>query len=232
MTRSSSLTALWLALLPLPGAAQSAAADLAAGRSPPAIVSQDDWESTEPGQVDAPPPPPTSVTPPPPRVEPQAAAPSGQWVDTQQYGRIWIPYSDSYTYTPPSGHGEPYEYVYYPSYGWTWVVAPWIWGWGPWPVFGYYGPVHYGWYGHGWWRTPSRWHYAPAYRSGGYDHGGARGPYRAGYVGRIGAPPGYRSPGVAPRGFAAPGGRAPSQFGSGHPSGRPAPAGRASGRGR
>jgi hypothetical protein len=36
-----------------------------------------------------------------------------------------------------------------------------MWGYGPWPYFGVYGAVGFGWYGHGWWRTPTRWRYAP-----------------------------------------------------------------------
>jgi hypothetical protein len=52
------------------------------------------------------------------------AASSGQWVYTQQYGWVWIPYGDNYTDVPATGSGEPYEYVYYPAYGWCWVDAP------------------------------------------------------------------------------------------------------------
>ena len=89
-------------------------------------------------------------------------APPGQWVYTQQYGWVWMPYGDAYSYVPPDGEGEPYEYVYYPSYGWNWVVAPWIWGYGAWPHFGVYGPGRFGWYGHGWWRTPGRWNFRPS----------------------------------------------------------------------
>jgi hypothetical protein len=89
------------------------------------------------------------------------AAPAGQWVYTEQYGWIWMPYGDAYSYVPPDA-GEPYEYVYYPAYGWTWVVAPWIWGYGPWPYFGIYGAASFGWYGLGYWRTPWRWNYRPA----------------------------------------------------------------------
>ncbi|BDG07874.1 hypothetical protein [Anaeromyxobacter paludicola] len=87
--------------------------------------------------------------------------PPGQWTYTRQYGWVWLPYADEYTWVPPDGEGSPYSYVYYPSVGWTWVMAPWVWGIGPWPYF-VYGPVHYGWYGRGWWRDPGRWHYRPA----------------------------------------------------------------------
>lgn len=125
-----------------------------------------------------------------PSAVPQAAPPSqtppGQWVYTNQYGWIWMPYSDAYTYSPPDGDGEPYMYVYYPAYGWSWVVAPWVWGWGPWPFFGVAGPWHFGWYGHGWWRSPWRWHYA----GGGYGFrpyatgfGVRGGPHTGGFVG-------------------------------------------------
>jgi hypothetical protein len=40
----------------------------------------------------------------------------------------------------------PQEYVYAPLYGWTWLNAPWIWGWGPELYFGVGGFGHFGWY--------------------------------------------------------------------------------------
>ncbi len=97
-----------------------------------------------------------------------ASAPPGQWVYTQQYGWVWMPYADAYTYAPPDGYGEPYMYVFYPTHGWTWVVAPWVWGWGPWPYFGPWGSFRFAWYGHGWWRYPSRWQYRPGLVRGGF----------------------------------------------------------------
>jgi hypothetical protein len=111
-----------------------------------------------PPSADAAPAPPAPAEPPP------ADTPPGQWVYTGQYGWIWMPYSDVYTYVPPGGWGEPYAYVYGPAFGWTWVAAPWVWGFGPWPFFGVVGPVHFGWWGHGWWRSPWRWHFVPAPR--------------------------------------------------------------------
>ena len=142
-------------------------------------------------------PPSPGETPPPPQpqAQPQQAAPvtPGQWVYTAQYGWIWMPYSDSYTSVPTNGWGEPYAYVYYPAYAaWTWVAAPWIWGFGPWPVFGVWGPARYGWYAHGWWRSPGSWHYAPAHAW--YPGGGWRAPYPA--PGRGGA--GWSAPHFAP----------------------------------
>jgi hypothetical protein len=145
-----------------------------------------------------PPPAPESATPPPPpaqQAQPRAAAPAGQWVYTQQYGWVWMPYGDAYTYAPSDGYGQPYQYVYYPTFGWTWVVAPWVWGWGPWPYFGFYGPGYFAWYRWGWWRYPYWYHYSPAFR----------GPY-----------PTFRGPGVPVRPRPAP---APGMRG-----GAPAPA--------
>lgn len=67
----------------------------------------------------------------------------GQWVYTQQYGWIWMPYSDDYIYTPDeSTGGSPYAYVYYPTYGWTWLEAPWVWGLGADPFFSHSGFHH------------------------------------------------------------------------------------------
>ena len=66
-----------------------------------------------------------------------APAPTGQWVYTQQYGWVWMPYGAQYTYEPTSEGSYPYTYVYYPAWAaWTWVAAPWVWGWGPVPWFG------------------------------------------------------------------------------------------------
>ena len=118
----------------VPGVARSAGAD-----SPEEFQAQE-TPSSPFDSAEAPPPP--SAKPPASPAQQQAAeaqtASSGQWVHTQQYGWVWMPYGDAYSYVPPEGEGQPYEYVYYPSHGWTWVVAPWIWGFGPWPYFGVY----------------------------------------------------------------------------------------------
>src|SRR6266851_3881544 len=96
---------------------------------------------------------------------------TGQWVFTNQYGWVWLPYGALYTYEPTVEGAYPYSYIYYPTYGWTWVVSPWVWGWGPSPYFGYWGPRYFGWYhGPGWhrpgwgfyafrggWFPPRRW---------------------------------------------------------------------------
>jgi len=150
------------------------------------------WEGGTATQAEPPeyqvPPAPPAETPPAPeaQAQPAAPAPPGQWVYTQQYGWIWMPYSDAYTRVPANGYGEPYAYVYYPAYGWEWLAAPWVWGIGPWPVFGVFGPARFAWYGHGWWRSPQRWHYALA--RGGYAGSGFRpAPYRPAPTYRAGA---------------------------------------------
>jgi hypothetical protein len=162
-------------------------------------------------QYETPPAPPPQAEAPagPPPAQAQAAPPAGQWIYTQQYGWIWMPYSDSYTYSPANGYGEPYAYVYYPAYSsWTWVAAPWVWGFGPWPFFGVFGPARFGWYGHGWWRYPQRWHYAPVH--GGYAGFRAAPAFRGG-----GSWGGYR-PAPVTRGGPGFGGMRPAPF-------RPAP---------
>lgn len=99
-----------------------------------------------------PPPPPPRARPQPPS-EPEEASPqhessAGQWVYTDQYGWVWMPYGDEFTNVPPGG-STPNMYVYYPEGGWCWVIAPWLWGWGSMPYFGLLGPRYFGWYGHG-----------------------------------------------------------------------------------
>ncbi len=91
-----------------------------------------------------------------------------------------MPYGAQYTFTPAYDYGNPYMYVYYPAVGWTWVDAPWLWGWGVVPYFRPGVTVTFGWYGRGWgphWRggyrperyrhrtwVRSRPHRAPYYR--------------------------------------------------------------------
>jgi uncharacterized membrane protein YgcG len=91
----------------------------------------------------APPPQPTDL-PPPPQAQAPPQGSTGQWVFTTQYGWLWMPFGDGYVYAPNGG--DPYEYVYYPVSGWTWLMAPWVWGWGPQPYFGIYGPGRFDWY--------------------------------------------------------------------------------------
>jgi hypothetical protein len=116
----------------------------------------------------------TELPPPATAVAPPSSA--GQWVYTAQYGWVWMPYGTAYTYLPASAY--PDMYLYFPAYGWRWVVAPWVWGIGPRPYFGVYGWAQlrlchgYGrWYGYrggpvwaarGWGRPG--WYGSPAHR--------------------------------------------------------------------
>jgi outer membrane lipoprotein SlyB len=154
--------------------------------SSPAASAVPDPGETEAAQPSSPPPqqapapPPNEIPPPPVQAQSSApASPGGQWVHTQQYGWLWMSYGDQFNYAPADGDVCPYSYVYYPAVGWTWVVAPWIWGWGPMPYFGVYGGVHYRWFGHGWgtaWRgfRPMPLRAGFPYR-GGMGHTGGRG---------------------------------------------------------
>jgi hypothetical protein len=213
MTTSAKGRLACAALLWLPGLAWGWGG-VAAGTATPIVLAQADARQQAPDEradegADPTPPPPEAV-PAPPAQRPQAPGASqapparaGQWVHTDQYGWIWMPYGDAYTYAPPDGYGEPYAYVYAPAYGWTWLVAPWVWGFGPWPYFGVHGPFLFAWYGHGWWRSPWRFHFAGGFRGGfvghrGFaPHGWRAAPARGGWAGR-GAPGG--------RGFAVHGG--------------------------
>jgi outer membrane lipoprotein SlyB len=125
--------------------------------APPAQAPKAGSDDTE-AQPSAPqpgnlPPAPPAMAPAPPGPASQAAqvgVPAGQWVFTRQYGWVWMPYGVAYTFTPDYQNGDPYMYVYYPSAGWTWVDAPWLWGWGPMPFVRASGGASFVWYGHGW----------------------------------------------------------------------------------
>ncbi len=156
---------------------------------------------SEPAPTEAPPPPPQaeSQLPPPAQGDSQtvtpapAAAPTGQWVYTSQYGWLWMPYGKPYTYVPGDPQVFPYQYVYYPVYGWRWVVAPWVYGYGPAPYWGVAGPRFFVWYAHPWFRVGGYWGWG-GYRGWGYYRGwigprawGARGWVRAPVYYRTGA---------------------------------------------
>lgn len=97
------------------------------------------------------PPPPMAVPAPAPVAAPVVvapAAPEGQWVYTRQYAWVYMPYAQNYTYVPADGH--PQMFVFYPNYGWRWVVAPWIFGAGPAPYWGPHGYVRFAWYARPW----------------------------------------------------------------------------------
>jgi hypothetical protein len=60
-----------------------------------------------------------------------------------------MPYSNTYVYAP-AGVAQPFMYVYGPAFGWAWVGAPWVWGYGPGLYFGVgvSAAFYYPWYGH------------------------------------------------------------------------------------
>jgi hypothetical protein len=144
---------------------------------------------------DSPPPPPsaapTSEPPPPPEelptppepqagppgseepsesVEAQEPIPEGQWVFTNQYGWVFMPYAQTYTYVPATGY--PFMFAYGPRYGWRWLSAPWIYGVGPHPYWGTRGYAHFAWHAHPWFASGA------AHR--GYVHAGG-GAHRASF---------------------------------------------------
>jgi hypothetical protein len=137
--------------------------------------------STTPVPVAPPAPPPTvaptmpaAPSPPPPEQDVAGTAPEpstqGEWAYTDQYGWIWVPYADNFV-NVPSGGAVPQMYVYQPSVGWTWVLAPWVWGLGPQPYL-VVGPGRFAWWGKGF----GHWHgfngeYAQ-WPARGYYHGG------------------------------------------------------------
>jgi hypothetical protein len=101
------------------------------------------------------------------------ALPEGQWVFTQQYGWVWMPYGDQYVQVAVDEYTDPYAYVYYPSSGWVWLSAPWVGGWGIRPYFGHWGCDHYDWYPHHWYRDRSASWWAGRtvdHRRGGYGY--------------------------------------------------------------
>ena len=80
----------------------------------------------------------------------------GQWVYTAQYGWVFMPYADQYVDAGDAYAETPYAFVYYPGNAWTWVAAPWVWGWEAYPCFGPLGPNRFTWFRgldvarHGW----------------------------------------------------------------------------------
>jgi hypothetical protein len=82
-----------------------------------------------------------------------AEAKDGQWVNTQQYGWIWLRYARESTYITPESYA--YSYVYYPGNGWCWLYSPWVYGWGPTPFWGVHGRRYFAWYAHPWFARPA-----------------------------------------------------------------------------
>lgn len=179
-------TALSLAMLGSSAAvAQEQPADSAAQSQPsvqPAGPAPDQLPPTPPdnpappsyqGEVPPAPPAPTAA-----QVDPG----SGQWVYTSQYGWVWMPYAQNYTYVTPD-ESNVYTFLYYPTFGWRWVYAPWVLGVGPWPYWGFHGVIPFYWHAHPYyWRArPYAWGAHP-YAWGGHPYYG-RGPAEHGHMG-------------------------------------------------
>ena len=136
-------------------------------------------ESTLPPPPEsAPPLPPAQViAPPAPTAPPQAERASvppvdGQWVYTAQFGWVWMPFGPQFVHVPTGG-APPQMFVFYPAFGWRWVVAPWVWGLGPQPFWGVHGSAQFGWWGRGF----GRWYgFGPHYTgwNGRYYWSGSR----------------------------------------------------------
>lgn len=119
------------ALTLLPALARADRGAGSSARSGPLIIElAQGGEPATPAERDpaAPPDASQAAPPPAPSGEPPAAPdPEGRWVYSAQYGWIWVPYAGPYAQVPPPGYGTSHVYVYYPSYGRTWVAAPWVW---------------------------------------------------------------------------------------------------------
>ena len=123
----------------------------AAFAQPPQAPGPDPSWAPPPSMPEPPPPPQAQAAPPAYYAAPAPAATivapaSGQWVYTNQYGWVWMPYDASYTYV--AGGNVAYTYAYYPHFGWRWIGAPWVVGVGPTPRWGHLGPSRFAWYGH------------------------------------------------------------------------------------
>ena len=123
-----------------------------AGASSTAIAQEN------PAAYEPPPPPPDEgvETPPPPSAQPppqapdqrtfeQQLSPYGRWVDTPEYGRVWIP-------SNVGPDWQPYSDGQWVSTSWGWsFAAPVPWGWAA---------YHYGRWG---WRAGFGWYWVPGY---------------------------------------------------------------------
>jgi hypothetical protein len=141
---------------------------------------------------DSPPSAPAASAPAPAPIVAAPPAPQGQWVNTAQYGLVWVPAGASVV----DVGGVPSVYLYTPSYGWSWYASPW--GYGP---FAYGAWVHGAWpFGFRVWRRSHYgwgWQYGPhvnVYVGPRYGHGYARYayPHHHGYHGHHGHWGGHR----------------------------------------
>ena len=135
-----------------------------------------------PTMVPAPP----VAQPGPPATAPTPEVPAGQWVFTQQYGWVYAPYAQAYTYVPADS-STAQMFVWRVGIGWGWLLSPWVFSMGPRPYWGVYGPRYYAWHARPWFRPhpiyPMGPRFAPYQRIGpgpfhARPHGGPFGPRR------------------------------------------------------
>jgi hypothetical protein len=177
-----------LSVVLLPALAPQARAQDGAPPAPPAPANADQAPPPPPAtaeQTPPPPPPPPAATAPTPSaplpVAPPAPPVQGQWINTQEYGWVWIP-AGTTTYVIS---GVPSAYLYTPVYGWTWYASPW--GWGPFVRSAWFGrPAPFGFrvwlrgpYGWGWHAGPrvvwGSYYGHPRAWGGGWGHHGGWG---------------------------------------------------------
>src|ERR1700761_9272149 len=154
--------------LVLLGSGLASAQEPAEDAQPQAIQPASPQPTMQPPAPQAIPAPPASQQQPEYVEQPQAAAQpaDGQWVYTQQNGWLWMPYGQEYMSQTTDTSGAPYEYVYAPDYGWSWLAAPWVMGWGASPYFGVWGPARFGWYRPGYWHGYALRGWGPGYGRG------------------------------------------------------------------
>ncbi len=141
-----------------------------------------------PTAAPTPPAPPQQTQPTPPAAPttpPTTEVPAGQWVYTQQYGWVYAPYAQAYTYVAPDA-AVAQSYVWRVGIGWGWLLSPWIFSIGPRPYWGAYGPRYYAWHARPWFRPhvyPMGPRFSPYHRIGpgpfhARPHGGPFSPRR------------------------------------------------------
>jgi hypothetical protein len=108
-----------------------------------------------------------------------AAPPAGQWVYTTQYGWLWMPYEQDYTYVSADSDVS-YAYVYQPSFGWRWVLSPWVFGVGPEPRWGAVGRARFAWYAHPWFHNRGGAYHGAAHRGPAFAHSGGEHGFHGG----------------------------------------------------
>ena len=151
-------SAIWISTLVAVGAVllpHSAAAQTYEGEAPPPPPDDDTAQSATP-PADALPP----GQAPDQETFQQSLSPYGRWVDTAEYGRVWVPYESDPDW-------QPYTDGYWVDTAWGWSFAPTVpWGWATF----HYGRWGFG-LGLGWFWVPGfvwspawvSWRYSPGF---------------------------------------------------------------------